>query len=48
MHLDLILYVQLLVEVHRDVFSKGPSRKDVPGQGGGGGQPKGDKVKQPL
>ena len=27
---------------------KGASRKDVPGQGGEGGQPKGDKVKQAL
>ena len=31
-----------------DVKGKGASRKDVPSQGGGGGKPKGDKVKQPL
>ena len=40
----------VLLEKLKEVspFTKGVSIKGVPGQGEGSGQPKGDKVKQPL
>ena len=41
----MLFIAEKTIQHHND---KGASRKDVPGQGGGGGQPKGDKVKQPL